>query len=108
MNKRLRVKTQIVLKEALKKLCRGHRWIQGQNQREGKDGKMYYCALGAIGFNMVPEQEAAKRVLAKQTPAHYQVYLQQPSTTVLKYNDARGRTYKQVADLFRKAIKSLD
>lgn len=101
MNKRFKNKVQKTLVAALDQLKRGRRWIKGRYVRD-IDGVPCYCALGAIykASKNGPVQNAAIDLVSTCVPERF-------GTDLVRFNDNASTTYRQVAAVFRKAIKSL-
>lgn len=119
MDKKFKMRVQTVLKNGLLKLGRGKRWIQGSSKTTIK-GNPHYCAYGAVHASSnrrfwsaecqsgSPVEIQALYELSKHAKRFSNRMYDSSTTRVIDYNDARGRTYKQVATMFRKAIASLE
>jgi hypothetical protein len=102
MNKRFQKSVHKTLVGALDQLERGHRWIKGSYSRE-IGGVPCYCALGAI-YKVgkgIAVRNAAIDVVSKHVPKPF-------DSDIVRFNDSSNTTYRQVAAMFRKAIKSLE
>lgn len=90
------------------------RWIQG-DYVDKRDGVMCYCAMGAIQRSTTDfsKQNLAARVLAEtlvEDPAfrRFKTGHAYDSSTVVEFNDRRGRTRDQVLKAFDRAIARLE